>query len=143
LDILEIHTDGHYYFFKMMFRRDWIGYIIVSKLLFIKPSSIMGINSYNEIQAIIGTDAGGRGMKSLIVEGDLELAGKTLGTLQSPSHILVLSGFPCCVNKSPPTETDGPPGTFSIARTAAALGHDVTVITDDCNEGETVRFSLF
>jgi hypothetical protein len=121
----------------MKFRRDWIGYIIiVSQLLFIMPPSITGSNSYNEIQAIIGTDAGGRGMKSLIVQGDLELAGKTLGTLKSPSHVVVLSGFPCCVNESPPTETDGPPGTFSIARTAAALGHDVTVITDDCNAGE-------
>lgn len=108
----------------------------MSQLLFIMPPSITGSNSYNEIQAIIGTDAGGRGMKSLIVQGDLELAGKTLGTLKSPSHVVVLSGFPCCVNESPPTETDGPPGTFSIARTAAALGHDVTVITDDCNAGE-------
>jgi len=95
--------------------------------------SVTGNKIYNEIQGIIGTDAGDRGMKSLIVPGDLELAGKTLGTLRSPSHVVVLSGFPCCVNESPPTETDGPPGTFSIARTASALGHDVTVITDDCN----------
>jgi len=95
--------------------------------------SITGSSVYNKIQGIIGTDAGDRGMKSLIVSGDLELAGKTLGTLKSPSHVVVLSGFPCCVNESPPTETDGPPGTFAIARAAAALGHDVTVITDDCN----------
>jgi hypothetical protein len=99
----------------------------------IMPPSIVGSNIYNDIQAIIGTDAGDRGMKSLIVEGDLESAGKTLGTLEPPSRVIVLSGFPCCVNESPPTETDGPPGTFAIARAAAALGHDVTVITDDCN----------
>ena len=108
----------------------------MSLLTFTMPLSTIGGNVYSQIQAIIGTDAGGRGMKSLIVQGDLELAGTTLGTLKSPSHVIVLSGFPCCVNESPPTETDGPPGTFAIARAAAALGHRVTVITDDCNAGE-------
>ena len=113
----------------------WIAFIVPQLLLFIMTTTATS-NIYNEIQAIIGTDAGGRGMKSLIVPGDLESAGKTLGTLKPASHVIVLSGFPCCVSESPPTETDGPPGTFSIARTAAALGHDVTVITDDCNEGK-------
>ena len=61
----------------------------------------MPSNVYDEIQNIIGTDAGGRGMKSLIVPGDLELAGKTLGTMESPSHVAVLSGFPCCVANVP------------------------------------------
>jgi hypothetical protein len=51
-------------------------------------------------------------------------------------------GFPCCVNESPPTETDGPPGTFAIARAAAAFGHIVTVITDDCNKGKQSRRSM-
>ncbi len=104
-------------------------------------TSVIGSNIYGGIQAIIGTDAGDRGMKSLIVPGDLESAGKALGTLKAKSHVIVLSGFPCCVNDSPPTETDGPPGTFSIARTAAALGHEVTVITEDCNEGK-IPFSF-
>jgi len=116
----------------MKIRKDLIR-LIVSHILFIMSQCISGGSTCNEIQAIIGTDAGSRGMKSLIIPGDLELAGKTLGTLKSPAHVIVLSGFPCCVNESPPTETDGPPGTFSIARAAAAFGHDVTVITDDCN----------
>jgi hypothetical protein len=93
-------------------------------------------NIHDKIQAIIGTDAGDRGMKSLIVPGDLEKAAETLGRLRPPSNVLVLSGFPCCVNESPPTETDGPPGTFAIARAAAAFGHIVTVVTDDCNKGK-------
>ena len=119
----------------MKYRIFQVGFIVSIVLLHIAPF-IMGKNVYNEIQAIIGSDAGDRGMKSLIVPGDLELAGKTLGTLKSRSHVIVLSGFPCCVNYSPPTETDGPPGTFAIARAAAALGHEVIVITDDCNAGE-------
>lgn len=116
----------------MKLQRLSISFIVSNLVLLIAPS-IMARNIYNEIQTVIGTDAGDRGMKSLIVPGDLELAGKTLGTLKSPSRVIVLSGFPCCVNENPPTETDGPPGTFAIARTAAAFGHDVTVTTDDCN----------
>jgi len=48
--------------------------------------------------------------------------------------VLVLSGFPCCIHENPPTETDGPPGTYAIARAAYALGHQVIVVTDDCNK---------
>jgi hypothetical protein len=91
------------------------------------------------LQDIIGTDAGNRGMKSLIVPGDFRRASEILGRLtpslsDSNKQVVLLSGFPCCVNESPPTETDGPPGTFAIARAAAALGHSVVVVTDVCNE---------
>ena len=121
---------------------------------------------YDDIQDIIGTDAGNRGMKSLIVPGDLEKAAELLGKLHTftlahspaaetekqrvppfssssssstkpspPSKVvLILSGFPCCINENPPTETDGPPGTFAIARAAYAMGHQVIVVTDDCNK---------
>jgi hypothetical protein len=90
------------------------------------------------LQDIIGTDAGNRGMKSLIVPGDFRRASEILGRL-TPSaaegkQVVILSGFPCCVNESPPTETDGPPGSFAIARAAVALGHSVVVVTDKCNE---------
>ena len=89
---------------------------------------------YNSIQDIIGTDAGGRGMKHLIVPGDLEAAANLIHALPSSSTVIILSGFPCCVNESPPTETDGPPGTFAIARAIAALGHTAIVVTDSSNE---------
>jgi len=86
------------------------------------------------IESIIGTDAGGRGMKALIVPNDLHRAAITLTSLPANSSVVILSGFPCCVNHSPPTETDGPPGAISIARTALSLGHSVTLVTDECNE---------
>lgn len=99
------------------------------------PSTMTDFSStYDAIQDIIGTDAGNRGMKSLIVPGDLRVAAETLGSLKSPSVVVILSGFPCCVNESPPTETDGPPGTFAIARAVAALAHKAIVVTDSCNE---------
>ncbi|CAB9515439.1 glutamate cyclase, mitochondrial [Seminavis robusta] len=87
-----------------------------------------------KIQDIIGTDAGDRGMKSLIVPGDLLASSRILAALPASSTVLVLSGFPCCVKESPPTETDGPPGAYAIARAAMALGHTVIVVTDDCNQ---------
>ena len=91
-------------------------------------------NGYDVIQEIIGTDAGNRGMKPLIVPGDLEKSAKTVVKLSIPSNVIILSGFPCCVHESPPTETDGPPGTFAIARGVAALGHSVIVVTESCNK---------
>jgi D-glutamate cyclase len=86
------------------------------------------------LQDVIGTDAGDRGMKSLIVPGDLRKASSILANLAPPSHVAVLSGFPCCVNEFPPTETDGPPGAVTLVRAAYQLGHRVTLVTDECNE---------
>jgi hypothetical protein len=73
-------------------------------------------------------------MKSLIVPGDLYKASEIFGQLPAKSTVLVLSGFPCCVNETPPTETDGPPGAYAIARASMALGHECIVVTDDCNQ---------
>jgi hypothetical protein len=71
-------------------------------------TTMPGVSSIcNSIQDIIGTDAGNRGMKSLIVLGDLEKAANAIASLEIPSTVVILSGFPCCVNESPPTETDG------------------------------------
>lgn len=86
------------------------------------------------IESIIGTDVGDRGMKALVVPGDLYKAAVTLTSLQPNSNVIILSGFPCCVDKVPPTETDGPPGAISIARTALELGHKATLVTDECNQ---------
>lgn len=86
------------------------------------------------LQKIIGADAGGRGMKELIVQGDLYKSSRLLGRLAPASTTVILSGFPCCVTHDPPTETDGPPGTMAIARSAVALGHRAVVVVDDCNQ---------
>lgn len=88
----------------------------------------------DKLQDIIGTDAGDRGMKSLVCPGDLVRASSIFASLPSHSHVLVLSGFPCCVNETPPTETDGPPGAVALVRAAFQLGHKVTLVTDTCNE---------
>lgn len=89
-------------------------------------------------------------MRDLIVTGDLLRACRALeeGTLPgeegSPSAaccVVVLSGFPCCVDEDPPTETDGPPGACAIAQAALALmdgskssSSSVVLATDECNK---------
>jgi len=97
-------------------------------------SSINIEDRIQKIQDIIGTDAGGRGMKALICPGDLLAAGRVLGTLEANKQVIVLSGFPCCVDQTPPTETDGPPGSLALCQTSLALGHRVVFVTDDCNQ---------
>jgi hypothetical protein len=113
---------------------------VVVLLLSFFPSAIMsGVvdtiseATVNKLQDIIGTDAGGRGMKALIVEDDLVQASRILASLPQESLVLILTGFPCCVNEDPPTETDGPPGALALSRAAVQLGHSVKICTDDCN----------
>ena len=102
------------------------------------PTTMTNVLFLNQLQDLIGTDIGNRGMKALICSGDLATSCHALALL-SPTRndkrslVLVLTGFPCCVNETPPTETDGPPGACSIAQTALALGHDVVLLTDECN----------
>ena len=87
-----------------------------------------------KIEEIITQDEGGRGVRELVVPRDLERSANILASLKPNSHVLILSGFPCCVNEDPPTETDGPPGTVAIAKASVnALGHRVTIVVDDCN----------
>ena len=111
-------------------------YILLNLLSFLllKTSVIAMQTVYENIEHIIGTDAGGRGMKNLIVKNDLQFAANLVAKLEAPSTVVILSGFPCCVTHLPPTETDGPPGAFAIARAVAALGHKAIILTDKCNE---------
>uniref|UniRef100_A0A7S2HNH4 D-glutamate cyclase-like C-terminal domain-containing protein n=1 Tax=Helicotheca tamesis TaxID=374047 RepID=A0A7S2HNH4_9STRA len=88
----------------------------------------------SQIEERIGRDEGGRGMRCLVVPGDLHRAAETLARLGEKKHVVVLSGFPCRVDDDPPTETDGPPGTLAIARAVVGLGHSATIVTDECNE---------
>jgi len=51
------------------------------------PNHIILDNAIHKLQDIIGTDAGGRGMKSLIVPGDLLQASTIFASLTSNSHM--------------------------------------------------------
>lgn len=113
----------------------WHSYFILLLPLFISANTSSSMKDrIQKLQDIIGTDAGNRGMKSLIVPDDLFHASAIMGKHVPTKGFLVLSGFPCCVQHNPPTETDGPPGTLALARAAKALGYSpVVVVTDECN----------
>mmetsp|Transcript_13667 Transcript_13667/g.20847 ORF Transcript_13667/g.20847 Transcript_13667/m.20847 type:complete len:413 (+) Transcript_13667:170-1408(+) len=103
-----------------------------------RPLSTKTKSAVSAIEDIITKDEGGRGMASLVVPGDLEEAAMIFARLKRNDNIrprvLILSGFPCCVDHNPPTETDGPPGAVAIARAAVLMGYKATIVTDECNE---------
>eukprot|EP01138_Halocafeteria_seosinensis_P008182 gb/GECG01008362.1/.p1 GENE.gb/GECG01008362.1/~~gb/GECG01008362.1/.p1 ORF type:complete len:224 (+),score=28.76 gb/GECG01008362.1/:1-672(+) len=84
-----------------------------------------------QLEEILLRDPGSRGIAALACPGHLYRAAHLFWN--SPS-VLVLTGFPCCMEHIPPTENDGISGAFAIARAASLLGKKVTIITDQCNE---------
>lgn len=102
-------------------------------------------SSIERINDLITTDAGGRGMKHLVVPGDLVASAEILARLkprpsssstnenEKKAHVIILTGFPCCVDYSPPMETDGL-ASVAIASAVVQLGHDATIVTEECNE---------
>ncbi len=92
------------------------------------------VRSIEQLQAIVQRDEGRRGIGPLTQPGQLlavatELLGAATGTAAAAStsfeharSVLVLTGFPCMRDRTPPAETDGPPGAASVARTLHALG---------------------
>ena len=85
---------------------------------------------------IVSQDTGGRGMTHLICPDDFQKACQLLGTHDSSSkenNIVLLTGFPCHMDQTIPTETDGPPGTLALARACTTMGHKTTIVTEDYN----------
>lgn len=102
------------------------------------PPAIASIGKINDL---ITTDAGGRGMKHLVVPEDLLAAAEILSRLK-PKHpssknekarVIILTGFPCCVDHSPPMETDGL-ASVAIASAVVQLGYEASLVTEKCNE---------
>ena len=86
----------------------------------------------SRIDDIISKDPGSRGIQHLRVRNDLAAAGLSFAR---SNGVVVLTGFPCRVNSSPPTETDGPSGAAVLARGAVRLGKRACLVTDDSSEG--------
>lgn len=84
-----------------------------------------------KLEERIALDEGGRGMKHLVIKGQLALSAQQLIEAQ---RVVIVTGFPCLVHHWPPTETDGPAGAFAIARAVAMLGHTAIICTDSSNQ---------
>lgn len=98
------------------------------------PTQLNLTEALTAMEERIGRGEGGRGIEDLVLPGDFALACTHLARLQPNSTVVIMSGFPCCVERSPPSETDGPPGAFSVARAVVALGMKALILTDECNE---------
>ena len=96
------------------------------------------------LQERVQRDEGRRGIGVLVQHGQLLSAARTLvppaaASASSPSSppnaaaegVLILTGFPCLRERTPPIESDGPPGAIAIALTMLALSRrPVTVLTE-------------
>lgn len=85
----------------------------------------------DQLEKLIQHDEGCRGIGDLVVQGEL-LNGAN--ALMSANNVAIITGFPCLIGSTPPTETDGPLGAICIARSLIALGKSVSILTDECNE---------
>lgn len=84
------------------------------------------------IQEKIQRDEGKRGIRQIIPDNvQLLNAAKAMVNCNSAA---IITGFPCLLDFSPPTETDGPLGALAIAKALLLMGKKVTILTDECNE---------
>jgi hypothetical protein len=90
------------------------------------------MNRVSEIENRIQLD-GRAGIPDLyaLVKGELSASACSL---QSKNRVAILTGFPCLLEFTPPTETDGPLGAVALAKTLLYLGKEVFILTDECNE---------
>lgn len=96
-----------------------------------KEKSII-LSKINEIEERIQRDEGNRGIKEILLpQGELYNAAKSL---LPKKRIAIITGFPCLLDYTPPTETDGPLGAVAIAKTLIELEKEVVILTDECNE---------
>ncbi len=86
------------------------------------------------LEAAVQRDEGGRGLVDLCLPpGELAAAARALHDAAPGGPILVLTGFPCLLQHTPPTETDGPPGALAIARACIGLGKRVVLLIEEAN----------
>jgi D-glutamate cyclase len=108
------------------------------KLIISSISTIFqGMNDYVvedlilKLEELVQRDEGGRGIKDIMLQGQLALAAKKV--IDSIA-VVIITGFPCLLDYDIPTETDGPLGALAIAKSCLALGKRVAILTDDCNQ---------
>jgi len=79
------------------------------------------------LQAAVQRDEGQRGIAALCRPNQLSEAAQVLLRIPRGGAALVLTGFPCHRDRTPPAETDGPPGAAAVARSLLAIGIAVSM----------------
>lgn len=86
------------------------------------------------LEAAVQRDEGGRGLVDLVLPpGELEAAARALYHAPNDGPVAILTGFPCMLDHTPPTETDGLPGALAIARACLALNKPCVLLIEQCN----------
>jgi hypothetical protein len=83
------------------------------------------------IEERVQRDEGGRGIGQFMLTGELY---NSAIALLNCKRVGIITGFPCLLDFTPPTETDGPLGAVVIAKALIAMGKEVVLMTDECNE---------
>lgn len=90
-------------------------------------ASTSAAQKIRELEAVIATDPGSRGIGHLLQADELLRASLALSHARS---VLLTTGFPTHFNHEPPEETDGPPGTLALAAFLQALGKHASLVVD-------------
>lgn len=77
-------------------------------------------------------DEGNRGIGNFILPDELF---KSASALMEANKIGIVTGFPCLIDFTPPTETDGPLGAVAMAKALINIGKEVVIVTDESSEG--------
>ncbi|XP_070578218.1 D-glutamate cyclase, mitochondrial-like isoform X2 [Ptychodera flava] len=85
------------------------------------------VSKVKALEECIQDDPGNRGISPLHIPDELI---KSALSLSHASSVVVTTGFPCIVNKTPPYENDGLSGAIAIATMLQALGKQVTIMVD-------------
>ena len=109
------------------------GRLFHSFLVMSRSKHDTALDIVKKIEERVQRDEGNRGLDALIQPNENELynAARELLTKQC---VAITTGFPCLVDFTPPTETDGPPGAIAVADLLLKLGKTVYILTDECNE---------
>lgn len=83
------------------------------------------------IEERVQRDEGRRGIGQFMLTGELY---NSATSLLGCNRIGIITGFPCLLDFTPPTETDGPLGAVAIAKALITMGKEVILMTDECNE---------
>lgn len=85
-------------------------------------------NIFNRIEAVVAQDKGCRGIKALVVCGEMERAARSL---LEGTTVFITTGF--YIRYTGRGETDGPPGAIALARALDKLGKEVVMVADGPN----------
>lgn len=92
-----------------------------------EPDPARATGALTRLEALLRRDPGGRGLAAHAPPAALAGAARALAGAR---RVLIVTGFPVLTGEGPRPETDGPPGARALGDALAALGAEVTYLTD-------------